>query len=259
MSIYLDAANILLNPDVPLHQRLLRFYASLQEQPPSFSDLSKPTLQLETARGALHVLHHVQLDSDTQIPPAVGTRDLAVLRSLLALLFQWGVNPLLARLAPLWRTPNDHFASLPDLLALSTLLASLMSTLFPRGVHAQPPQTFITTTILDRHVPDLLRASMALAWLPKSLCPQDTPSLHTLRPPVLRLLELCVYMRCISAQMNLNLVVKSPFVPDHDRSRRNIIELAPTPDPCSQIMLILAHKESTSSRRCPSPLCSSFR
>lgn len=263
----LNAANDILNDDIPLHPRLLRFYAALAEQQPPITDTSLTALQLETARAALHVLHRVQLlldaaPRDTQDAPAIGTRDLTVLRTLLTLLFRWGINTLLARLAPLWHTSpplSDPSTLCADLTALSALLSTLMSTLFPRGVRAQPSQTLITTTILDRHVPDLLRASMTLAWLPKSLWPQDNLSLHTLRPSVLRLLELCVYMRCVSAQMNLNLVAKSPSVPDNDRSRRSIIEHAPAPASCPQIMFVVAHKEPASSGRYSSSLCRSFR
>ncbi|KAH0840124.1 hypothetical protein J3R83DRAFT_1101 [Lanmaoa asiatica] len=183
----LDAAKHILTQDLSLHSRLLSVYADLGEHPPPITDLSFPALQLETARCALLLVHRVQLllDRDTQ---DIGTRDLTVLRSLLTLSFQWGLNPSLSRLAPLWHTSHPSVLH-ADLTALFTLLSSLMSTLFPRGVRAQPPQTFITTTILHRHVPDLLRASMALAWLPKSLWPQDDPSFHTLRPSVLRLLE----------------------------------------------------------------------
>ena len=276
MASLLDAANHTLatndadadadsQPAHVLHARLLRFYAALADQPPHIPDHSLPALQLETARSALYVLNRVQLlldgehDHSTEDLPAIGTRDLTVLRTLLTLLFRWGINPLLARLAPLRHMPSDPSTSLADLTALSALLSTLMSTLFPRGVRAQPPQTLITTTILHRHVPDLLRASMTLAWLPKSLWPQDNLALHALRPSVLRLLELCVYMRCISAQMNLNVVVKSPSVPDNDRSRCSVIEHTPDPTSCPQIMFVVAHKESASSGRCPSSLFRRFR
>ena len=246
MSPLLDAAHHLLDTTDDPHTRIARFYAALGEQPPQ-----KP----DPVRCALLVVHRLQLLLDGQDPPAIGTRDLSVLRALLALLFHSGINPLLARLTPPWLTNRP--ASLADLAALSTLLSDLVSTLFPRGVHTQPPQTLITTTILHRHVPDLLKAAIVLAWLPKPLCPQDDLSLHTLRPFVLRLLELCVYMRSVSPQIILNPLVKSPAVPDHDRSRCRVVKHAPTPAPCPQIMFILAHKESASSSRYPGPLCRS--
>ena len=221
LPVLLDAAHHILDPTDDPHAAILRAYADIAEQPPPIPDHSRPALQLESARCALFLLRRVQLLLDRDTP--VGARDLSVLRSLLTLLFHWGINPLLA---PLWRT-NDPAA----VAALSALLPDLMSTVFPRGVRAQPPQTLITTTILDRHVPDLLRASITFAWLPKSLWPQDRPSLHDLRPSVLRLLELCVYMRCIS-QMNLNIPVKSPPVPGNDRPRRCVVEHAPAPASC---------------------------
>ncbi|KAG8218849.1 hypothetical protein J3R82DRAFT_4528 [Butyriboletus roseoflavus] len=236
LPIVLDAANHILVTDDPdhnshpanvLHARLLRFYAALADQPPPIPDHSLPALQLETARCALYVLHRVQLlldpvpgdphDGDIQDSPAIGTRDLTVLRTLLTLLFRWGINPLLARLAPLWHTraPSDLSTSLADLTALSALLSTLMSTLFPRGVRTQPPQTLITTTILHRHIPDLLRASMTLAWLPKSLWPQDSLSLHALRPSVLRLLE---FLPLSQIMTDLGTVLSStPPPPPHVR------------------------------------------
>ncbi|KAF8138702.1 hypothetical protein EV363DRAFT_1521850 [Boletus edulis] len=196
LTTLLDAAHILLDTGDDLHPRLARFYAALGEQPPSFPDPSLTALQLESARSALLVLHRVQLlldDHDTQDQPAIGTRDLNVLRTLLTLLFH----------------------SLADLAALSALLSDLMSTLFPRGVRAQPPQTLITTTILHRHVPDLLMASMALAWLPKSPWPQDNLSLNTLRPFVLRLLEFLPLSQIMS---DLGAVLSStPPPPSHVR------------------------------------------
>lgn len=225
----LDAAQHILDTrDSDPHARLARFYAVLGEQSPA-TDIDT---HLETARAALHVVRRVQLLLDDPDIPAIGTRDLNVLRTLLTLLFQRGINPLLTRLDPLWRKNSALSAPLADLAALYALLSDLMSTLFPHGVHAQPPQTLITTTILHRHVPDLLKASIALAWLPKSLWPQGDFSLHALRPSVLRLLELCVYMRCISAHLILNRVVKPSSVPGHDRSRRSIVEHASSTPAC---------------------------
>ncbi|KAG6378921.1 hypothetical protein JVT61DRAFT_13206 [Boletus reticuloceps] len=218
LTTLLNAAHILLDTGDDLHPRLVRFYAALGEQPPSFPDPSLTALQLESARSALLILHRVQLlldDRDTQDQPAIGTRDLNVLKTLLTLLFRWGINPLLAHLAPLWRTNRDPPDSLADLAALSALLSDLMSTLFPRGVRAQPPQTLITTTILHRHVPDLLMASMTLAWLPKSPWPQDNLSLNTLRPFVLRLLE---FLPLSQIMTDLGAVLSStPPPPSHVR------------------------------------------
>jgi hypothetical protein len=178
LPVLLDAAHHILDPGADPGAAILRVYADIAEPPPPIPDHAAAAPRLDAARCALDLLRRVQplLDRDTPL----GARDLAVLRSLLALLFHRGINPLLA---PLWRTgPADPAA----------LFALLSDPLLPRGV---PPQTFITTTILRRHVPDLLRASITLAWLPKSLWPQDGPSLHALRPSVLHLLESCVYMR----------------------------------------------------------------
>lgn len=228
---YLDAANALLASDISIHRRIARFYQSIDEHIP---DNVTDDVQLETARCASSALVHVQRYLDTDDAPPIATRDLATLRTLLTLLFQWGIHPRI------------HPASTSDISALESLLAPLVASLFPRGLHAQPAQTLITTTILQNHVPDLLRAVI-------------TPPIHSLRPSVLRLLELCVSMCSTSAQLNLNPVLKHPSAPDNVRSRRNTLQLTTTPGPCPQTMLIAAHKESAPSGRCPSSLYSGIR
>jgi len=165
-----------------LLRRLTQYHQSLGSSPPSLD--TTEDAQLETARCALYIVERVQSILDQpDLAPAIGTRDLSTLRTLLSLIFRWGTELLYMRLSP---TPkiidltNTH-------AALSELILRLMGILFPHGPKSIPPQTLISSTLLARHVVDLLRPSMALGWLPSE-------PVEPLRPLVIRLLALCVYL-----------------------------------------------------------------
>ncbi|KAF8843139.1 hypothetical protein BDN67DRAFT_964783 [Paxillus ammoniavirescens] len=202
-----------------LSSRIDKFYSVLGKDRPLVSPFDTvEDLQLTTSQCALEVVHRVQhlLDADAYPPektskdnaksqqgvpehsPVIGTRDLTELRTLLTMVFRWGIDPLLARVMLAWPTkPSPHAVTTiidltntpADYRTLSSFLTCFMSIFFPRGVQASLAQTIITTTILNRHMTELLKASMALGWLPKSLSSEDTPTVDTLRPSTLRLLE----------------------------------------------------------------------
>jgi hypothetical protein len=191
-----------------LVRRLTQYHQTLGSYPPSLDTVQDA--QLETAQCALHVVERVQClldqsdlstsyhEGDPTNAPAIGTRDLSTLRTLLSLIFRWGTEQLYTRLSPsfpskptpgisriidLTNTPADH-------ATLSELLLRLMGLLFPNGPKSTPPQTLISSTLLARHVVDLLRPSMALGWLPSA-------PVEPLRPLVCRLLALCVYFTVV--------------------------------------------------------------
>jgi len=62
--------------------------------------------------------------------------------------------------------------------------------LFPRGVHGTIPQTLITSTILNRHVTDILRPGIALGWVPKALSTESFLVADDLRPFIMRLMSI---------------------------------------------------------------------
>ncbi|KAF9247101.1 hypothetical protein BU15DRAFT_69941 [Melanogaster broomeanus] len=219
----LDSGQVTAEHDLKtvLSSRIAKFYSTLGRDRPAVVCDTIEDIHLETAQCALQVVHLVQQlltepadanpderasqgddvfhEATPENAPVLGTRDLSKLRTLLAMVFRWGIDPSLGRIELAWPTkPSpDTVTAIIDLTStpadyrtLSSLLTCLMSMMFPHGVQASLPQTYITTTILSRHMSGLLKASMALGWLPRSLSSEDTPTVDSLRPPVLRLLEI---------------------------------------------------------------------
>ena len=193
-----------------LHSRLLTYYASLESQG-GLKELRESStleeMQFLTAKEALSVVqkvHHVLDIEDAKTNgtpdqvPSIGTRDLAQLRTLLSLIFKWGIEPLFNRVAlalPIIDTANtkakilDVSQESDDHRFLSEFVTSVYLLIFPRGVQGQISQTLITTTILHRHVLDLLNPSIALGWLPEPLSSSSFPIIHELRVYVIHLLK----------------------------------------------------------------------
>ncbi|TFY64009.1 hypothetical protein EVG20_g6094 [Dentipellis fragilis] len=207
-------------------------------------------VQEETALEALTVVERVQqiLDqetpylADTSTPsddtsashtydentpgevPVIGTRDLALLRTLLSIVFKWGTEPLLARIQPAWPSKSsaakatgpriiDLTNTPEDYGVLESTAKRLLGLVFPRGVHGTVPQTFITKTVLSRHTTDLLRPGIALGWLPKSLATESMPVVDELRPLIMRLLTMVPASQTIAS---LGSIISSAMpIPPH--------------------------------------------
>jgi hypothetical protein len=198
-----------------LHSRLLKYYACLDSQDGVKEELRESStleeMQFLTAKEALSVVqkvHHVLNIEDGKTNgtpdqvPSIGTRDLAQLRTLLSLIFRWGIEPLFNRVVlalPVVNTANtrakivDVSQESDDYRFLSEFVASVYFLIFPRGVQGQISQTLITTTILHRHVSDLLSPSIVLGWLPERLSSSSFPIIHEMRSFVIHLLKLYVY------------------------------------------------------------------
>ena len=194
-----------------LHSRLLKYYASLENQD-GVKDLREYStleeIQILTAKEALSVVQKAQNvldieDGRSDQVPSIGTRDLAQLRTLLSLIFKWGIEPLFNRVAPALpglsisaanaRTKIvDVSQSADDYRFLSEFVTSVFLLIFPRGVQGQISQTLITTTILFSHVSDLISPSIALGWLPERLSSSSFPIIHEMRSFVIHLLKLYV-------------------------------------------------------------------
>lgn len=170
-------------------------------------DLSLEKAQEETAQEALSVVEGVQrlLDQDARTAPedmpsgepVIGTRDISQLRTLLSIVFKWGAEPLLAHVQVVWPAKGSTQTQLVDANdaphsyeRLTTMTRRLLSLLFPRGVHGTLPQTLITSTLLHRHVTDILRPAIALGWVPKTLFPESFPAVDDFRPLVMRLMSI---------------------------------------------------------------------
>jgi len=202
------------NLDTILKTRLSAYYTRLSDQA-ALDHLNDPSssinLQLLTATEAFYVVERVQkaLDSEPHgspsrkhgLPdqaPSIGTRDLASLRTLLSLVFKWGIDPLFARVSQMWPAENEGRGSNVidltlengDCQLLATLLMSLFSLVFPDGAQGRISQTLITTTILSRHVTDILLPALGLGWPAESSSASSLPVLHDARPLVLRLMRL---------------------------------------------------------------------
>lgn len=238
-----------------LVRRLTQYHQAFGSSAPSLDTVEDA--QLETAQCALHVVERVQSllhlpdlrqEGDLKSAPAIGTRDLSTLRTLMSLIFRWGTEILYTRLTPsltsklipgtpkiidLTNTPADH-------ATLSDLLLRLMGLLFPNGPKSTPPQTLISSTLLSRHAVDLLRPSMALGWLPSE-------PVESLRPLVLRLLALCVYFTAVVARNLIHFPTKCLF------------SASPSPNSCHPLLrssppLILRHHPTSVNSVPPSSL-----
>ncbi|KAG1779728.1 hypothetical protein EV702DRAFT_83579 [Suillus placidus] len=201
-----------------LVRRLTQYHQALGSSAPSLD--TTEDAQLETAQCALHIVERVQYlldlqyEGDLKSAPAIGTRDLSTIRTLLSLIFRWGAETLYERLTPslsskpipgtpkiidLTNTPADH-------ATLSDLLLRLMGLLFPNGPKSTPPQTLISSTLLSRHAVDLLRPSMALGWLPSE-------PVEPLRPLVLHLLAFIPHPQLMSSLATVLSTANSPTPP----------------------------------------------
>jgi hypothetical protein len=123
-------------------------------------------LQIATAKCALdsveqaHKIYDEGLDSGT-----VGTRDLSQLRTLLSIAFRWGLE------LPLSRWISSSGKSTPDTSHPTRDYNSAMSTVshvvamhFPSSAEGGLSQSPIISTILDRHLAQLLRGCIILGW-----------------------------------------------------------------------------------------------
>jgi hypothetical protein len=206
-------SNLVPNLDTVLKNRLSSYYARLPNAENRLKDLSSTEdLELQTGREALSVVQRINtiLDSPTpeELPkegspsqaPAIGTRDLAQIRTLLSLTFKWAVEPLFFRVNQIWPTSVskgressmivDLTVDAEDSRLLTSILMSLFSLVFPEGVEGRISQTLITTTILSLHTQDILFPSISLGWLPESQTQDLVTPLHEARPLVMRFLRL---------------------------------------------------------------------
>ncbi|TDL29980.1 hypothetical protein BD410DRAFT_817858 [Rickenella mellea] len=131
---------------------------------------------------------------------ALGTRDMAHLRTLISIIFKWGTEPLLARvLSTLPRQPPskevDKGPRIIDLTfvpedfdLLVSLVTRVHALLFPQRAQGHPSKTFIATTLFTRHGTEILRSSIFLAWIPPSWAKDFFPCVEGLRARIMSFL-----------------------------------------------------------------------
>ncbi|KDR83776.1 hypothetical protein GALMADRAFT_236141 [Galerina marginata CBS 339.88] len=218
-----------------LKNRLLAYYDRLSRirSTDGVADVSTiEDLHLLTARESVSVLERVQRILSTEEherhpgneanptqAPSIGTRDLAQLRTLLSLAFKWGSQLLFTRISRPWLslTVNRGVPKIIDLTPdsndyhlLTNMLRSLFSLVFPEGPEGPISQTLITTSVLARHVPDLLLPAIALGWLPEAFSSGSIIALPEARPLVTRILK---FLSPAQAIVSLGGIVSSTSPP----------------------------------------------
>jgi len=193
-----------------LKKRLLAFYHHRNDDDSMRrleSVSSGDELELLTAQGALSVIQTVQAIVDVKVddgqeePPLLGTRDLAKLRTLLSIVVKWGLVPLFIQVSKSWTESSNEVGISDNALdmaydesyrRLSELTTTFLCLVFPDGAQGRISQTLITSSIISRHVSDILLPTVALGWLPESMSRSSMPVIHAFRPLVVRLMKLWV-------------------------------------------------------------------
>lgn len=203
-----------------LSRRLVDYHAFCETAAPS-PDASLESVQLDTAIEALVILeplHERLKDSDHPIqgppggsgspeakspeknPTLIGSRDMALIRTLISIVFKWAVEPLLQRVvAAIPSTSASNVARgarIIDLTGLPqqySLLVSLTSRLLALplsgGLTLPLSKSVVTATFLNQHLSDLLLPCIVIGWLPKALSSDSMPTGDVLRPQVMYLLS----------------------------------------------------------------------
>ncbi|KAF8627184.1 hypothetical protein AX15_004502 [Amanita polypyramis BW_CC] len=198
-----------------LSARLSRYYELRTAKPDNLQQLSLEDLQYLTAKEALNSVSEIQAvlgsnasaeKSDAGISAALGTRDLAQLRTLLSVIFKWGTAPLLTSCLRIWPSKAVAEAKITSLeetsrqyQSLVEFTISLMGILFPSGSSGPLLNTHVTAVLINRHLVDLLKPCFALGWLPKSLVTGPIITHDPLRPVTLRLLSVLPPLQAITA------------------------------------------------------------
>ena len=211
------------NLDDVLRSRLAQYYTheNIQNDVQNLRNLED--VQAETSREALHILEQVQLHlvgkggpdiherPDIQEQPAntseqelLGTRDLGYMRTLLSLVFKWLVEPTLGRVCASIPTTSAGARKMPevriidlttvpeDFQQLKDVVLRVIHLILPTGLAGPPNATILSSVILDKHLSDLLKPTLVLGWLPKSLASESVSPIDELRPLVVRLMHMFV-------------------------------------------------------------------
>jgi len=205
-----------------LRERLIRYDEAMKNRlggrtNMALEDKDLVELELMTASECLSIVECAQgniasLPSDSTAGGAptaqlLGARDLAQIRIHISLAIKWGTEVLLSRILP--TLPNKRSPKVPpgavyvDLSSVSLDYGSLCSMLFTfcRIMSAERDcslntlsQTPIVTTLITRHLTDLLRPLICIGWLPTHLRGELMDCGPFLQPFTQRLLAM--YVTC---------------------------------------------------------------
>jgi hypothetical protein len=195
-----------------LNARLRQYYSDLGVREADYDKTDLSAVQLQTAKEALFVVRQVhnalELAEQNQPEkatiqtetPILGTRDASHLRTLISIVFKWGTDALLGRvvlnLATSSSQKSQAFASIIDLTRgpedykeLCDLTFQLLSVVLPSGYRGPLSPDFVASTLLARHLSDLLKPCIVLGWLPNTLSSASFPVQDNIRPLTMRLLS----------------------------------------------------------------------
>lgn len=204
-----------------LRRRILE-YSEAMGKTALTDEMTLETLQSFTALEALSLLEllHKQLKApDAPLPqgecpvggpspgdapkreqPLLGTRDIALIRTLLSVLFKWAVAPLLQRIVAaipstsasqgIARASIIDLTGLPhEFSTLSSIASRLLALVLPAGPGSPISQSGVTAALLNRQLSELLVPCIVIGWLPKSLASDTMPTADNVRPLVMHLLS----------------------------------------------------------------------
>jgi hypothetical protein len=192
-----------------LVSRLHLYQIALGRDEKDYQALSLENTQTETALEALCILDLAQKAIISEIIPenipesagpsssTIGTRDLATLRTLVSIVFKWGIEPPYKRLIESWpgKTTQVESSRIIDLTNapqdyafVRSMLGRLLALIYPTGVTGKMEGNIVVVVMIDRHLTDLLRPCLALGWLPKSMSSPSIPVADEVRLMIMRLI-----------------------------------------------------------------------
>ena len=195
-----------------LTARLSKYYAERGVPEVDYDKTDLSAVQLQTVKEALFVILQVndalvleesgqpeEAAIQTEVP-AIGTRDISNLRTLISIVFKWGTDALLGSVVSSLTTPSPPRVREPtyvvdltgdpeDYKELCTLTHRLLSIVLPSGHRGQLSQSFVANLLLTRHLGDILKPCIVLGWLPKALSKPSSPVQDDIRPLTMRLLS----------------------------------------------------------------------
>lgn len=141
-----------------------------------------------------------QVDALQHEQPLLGTRDINLISTLLSILFNWAVAPLLQRIVAaipstsasqgIARASIIDLTGLPhEFSTLSSISSRLLALVLPAGPGLPISQSGVTAALLNRQLSDLLVPCIVIGWLPKSLASDTMPTADKVRPLVMHLLS----------------------------------------------------------------------
>ncbi|OJT09025.1 hypothetical protein TRAPUB_50 [Trametes pubescens] len=151
-----------------------------------------------------------QVDALQHEQPLLGTRDINLISTLLSILFNWAVAPLLQRIVAaipstsasqgIARASIIDLTGLPhEFSTLSSISSRLLALVLPAGPGSPISQSGVTAALLNRQLSDLLVPCIVIGWLPKSLASDTMPTADKVRPLVMHLLSRLPASHVISA------------------------------------------------------------